>query len=77
MNRIGVLEKVKGLLCLPNLEMATTSQVADFYGGGVEAIKYTCLTYETHTFVHVPISALESVFRGGVHHKRACPIICD
>lgn len=31
MNRVDVLEKVKGLLLLPNLEMATTQQVADFY----------------------------------------------
>ncbi|MBE7117323.1 ORF6N domain-containing protein [Bacillus paranthracis] len=31
MNRIEVLEKVKGLLLLPNLEMATTKQVAEFY----------------------------------------------
>lgn len=30
MNRVDVLEKVKGLLLLPNLEMATTQQVADF-----------------------------------------------
>ena len=30
MNRVEVLEKVKGLLLLPNLEMATTKQVADF-----------------------------------------------
>lgn len=31
MNRVDVLEKVKGLLLLPNLGMATTKQVADFY----------------------------------------------
>ncbi|MBO1582970.1 hypothetical protein [Bacillus sp. XF8] len=31
MNRVDVLEKVKDLLLLPNLEMATTNQVADFY----------------------------------------------
>ncbi|HDR8021686.1 TPA: hypothetical protein QCY54_000557 [Bacillus cereus] len=31
MSRIEVLEKVKGLLLLPELEMATTQQVADFY----------------------------------------------
>lgn len=30
--RVEVLDKVKGLLLLPNLEMATTRQVADFYG---------------------------------------------
>ena len=30
MNRVDVLEKVKGLLLLPNLGMATTKQVADF-----------------------------------------------
>ncbi|HFK1555987.1 TPA: hypothetical protein ACGXM0_005806 [Bacillus paranthracis] len=29
--RVDVLEKVKGLLLLPNLEMATTKQVAEFY----------------------------------------------
>ena len=38
-NRIDVLEKVKSLLLLPALEMATTQQVADFYEVGVEAIK--------------------------------------
>lgn len=38
MNRVDVLEKVKDLLLLPNLEMATTQQVADFYEVGVEAI---------------------------------------
>ncbi|MGR5977167.1 hypothetical protein ACT7DE_29870 [Bacillus paranthracis] len=31
MNRVDVLEKVKGLLLLPNMEMATTKQVAEFY----------------------------------------------
>ncbi|MGE0998942.1 hypothetical protein ACQGR7_17455 [Bacillus sp. Gnz1/3] len=31
MNRVEVLDKVKDLLLLPELEMATTSQVADFY----------------------------------------------
>ncbi|MDM5189888.1 hypothetical protein QUF99_21950 [Bacillus sp. DX4.1] len=31
MNRVDILERVKGLLLLPNLEMATTQQVADFY----------------------------------------------
>ena len=29
--RVDVLQKVKGLLLLPGLEMATTKQVADFY----------------------------------------------
>ncbi|MEH7535964.1 hypothetical protein V7167_17335 [Bacillus toyonensis] len=37
--RVEVLEKVKNLLLLPELEMATTQQVADFYGVGLEAIK--------------------------------------
>ncbi|MDR4163684.1 hypothetical protein [Bacillus paranthracis] len=31
MNRVDVLEKVEGLLLLPNIEMATTKQVAEFY----------------------------------------------
>ncbi|WP_237741407.1 hypothetical protein [Bacillus bingmayongensis] len=31
MNRVDVLEKVKGLLLLPKLEMMTTRQVAEFY----------------------------------------------
>ncbi|MEN1937783.1 hypothetical protein AAIE21_19840 [Paenibacillus sp. 102] len=39
MNRVDVLEKVKDLLLLPNLEMATTKQVADFYEVNTEAIK--------------------------------------
>ncbi|MFA2591710.1 BRO family protein [Bacillus cereus] len=34
-----VLERVKNLLLLPELEMATASQVADFYGVEYEAIK--------------------------------------
>ncbi|ANC10492.1 MULTISPECIES: hypothetical protein [Bacillus cereus group] len=38
MNRVDVLEKVKGLLLLPNLEMATTQQVADFYEVPKQAI---------------------------------------
>ncbi|WP_144561532.1 ORF6N domain-containing protein [Bacillus mycoides] len=38
MNRVDVLEKAKGLLLLPNTEYATTKQVADFYGVGIEAI---------------------------------------
>lgn len=37
--RIDVLEKVKGLLLLPAIGMATTQQVADFYEVGVEAIQ--------------------------------------
>lgn len=37
-NRVDVLEKVKGLLLLPAIGMATTQQVADFYEVGVEAI---------------------------------------
>ncbi|MGE7866670.1 hypothetical protein ACQKNO_10460 [Bacillus paramycoides] len=39
MNRTEVLEKVKGLLLLPNLEMATTRQVADFYEVPVKTIQ--------------------------------------
>ncbi|MBJ8080090.1 hypothetical protein JDS82_02495 [Bacillus cereus group sp. N14] len=38
MNRVEVLEKVKGLLLLPNLEMATTQQVADFYDVPTQAV---------------------------------------
>ncbi|WP_349916938.1 phage antirepressor KilAC domain-containing protein [Bacillus cereus] len=37
--RIEVLSKVKELLLLPRLEMATTKQVATFYEVGIEAIK--------------------------------------
>ncbi|MDF2083823.1 hypothetical protein [Bacillus pseudomycoides] len=36
--RVEVLERVKELLLLPNVEMATTSQVAEFYGVKVKAI---------------------------------------
>ena len=39
MNRVDVLEKVKGLLLLPNLEMATTRQVANFYEVDSQTIK--------------------------------------
>ncbi|MCS6591595.1 BRO-N domain-containing protein [Bacillus cereus] len=38
-NQVEVLERVKNLLLLPELEMATASQVADFYGVEYEAIK--------------------------------------
>ena len=38
-NRVEVLDKVKDLLLLPELEMATTSQVADFYEVPMQAIK--------------------------------------
>ncbi|WP_176522706.1 hypothetical protein [Bacillus wiedmannii] len=38
-NRVEVLEKVKNLLLLPELEVATTQQVADFYGVDLQAIK--------------------------------------
>ncbi|WP_459501111.1 BRO-N domain-containing protein [Bacillus sp. C1] len=36
--RVEVLEKVKELLLLPNMELATTSQVAEFYGVDLVAI---------------------------------------
>ncbi|WP_369900555.1 hypothetical protein [Bacillus manliponensis] len=38
MDRVDVLEKVKRLPLLPNLEMATTQQVADFYEVGLPTI---------------------------------------
>ncbi|MDD4624710.1 MAG: hypothetical protein PHX40_05015 [Bacilli bacterium] len=38
-NKIEVLEKVKQLLLLPDINLATTQQVADFYEVGIEAIK--------------------------------------
>jgi len=37
--RVEVLDKVKNLLLLPELEMATTQQVADFYGVNEKAIR--------------------------------------
>ncbi|PAW27569.1 hypothetical protein BKC07_19140 [Peribacillus simplex] len=36
--RIEVLDRVKGLLLLPNTEFATNKQVADFYNVDIEAI---------------------------------------
>lgn len=39
-NRIEVLEKVKQLLLLPDINLATTQQVADFYEVDVENIKW-------------------------------------
>ena len=39
MNRVEVLDRVGGLLLLPNTELATTKQVAEFYGVDVEVIK--------------------------------------
>jgi len=38
MNRVEVLDRVGGLLLLPNTEIATTKQVAEFYDVGYEAI---------------------------------------
>ncbi len=38
-DRIEVLEKVKGLLLLPDINMATTQQVADYYEVDVNVIK--------------------------------------
>jgi hypothetical protein len=40
-NRIEVLEKVKGLLLLPDIMLATTQQVADFYEVDSELIRKT------------------------------------
>ncbi|MDA1836488.1 phage antirepressor KilAC domain-containing protein [Bacillus cereus group sp. BY17LC] len=37
--KVEVLSKVRGLLLLPNMEMATTKQVAAFYEVGAEAIR--------------------------------------
>lgn len=56
--RVDVLEKVKELLLLPNLEMATTKQVATFYEVGIEAIKSIIKRHR---------SELES---DGITHKR-------
>lgn len=39
LHRVDVLEKVKGLLLLPNLEMATTKQVADFYEVNTQTVQ--------------------------------------
>ncbi|MBD7935933.1 hypothetical protein H9655_02735 [Cytobacillus sp. Sa5YUA1] len=38
MERVEVLDRVKGLLLLPNTELATTQQVADFYEVGKHVI---------------------------------------
>ncbi|MED2842628.1 hypothetical protein [Bacillus toyonensis] len=38
-NRVEVLEKVKNLLLLPELEMATTQQVADFYNVSLDSLR--------------------------------------
>ena len=40
-DRIEVLEKVKALLMIPKLSMATTEQVAEYFGVPVETIKST------------------------------------
>lgn len=39
MNRREVLDRVGGLLLLPNTEPATMKQIAEFYGVDVEVIK--------------------------------------
>ncbi|PEK10538.1 hypothetical protein CN683_26710 [Bacillus toyonensis] len=46
-NRVEVLEKVKNLLLLPELEMATTQQVAEFYEVKVDTIKQLVKTNRT------------------------------
>lgn len=38
--RVEALDKVKQLFLLPELEMATTQQVADFYGVSLDTIKW-------------------------------------
>lgn len=38
-NRVDVLEKVKSLIMLPDIELMTVAQVADFYEVDVEAIQ--------------------------------------
>ena len=49
-NRIDVLEKVKSLLLLPALEMATTQQVADFYEVDVNTL-YSTINYHKEELV--------------------------
>lgn len=44
-NRVEVLERVKNLLLLPELEMATTQQVADFYGVKTDTVKQLLKTH--------------------------------
>ena len=41
--RFEVLDKVKELLLIPNTELATVQQVADFYEVGIEAINAICI----------------------------------
>ncbi|MGU9540543.1 MULTISPECIES: hypothetical protein [Bacillus cereus group] len=48
--RVEVLEKVKGLLLLPNLEMATTRQIADFYEVGETTVK-ELVRYHNEEFI--------------------------
>ncbi|QXE01738.1 hypothetical protein [Terribacillus sp. DMT04] len=41
MERVDVLDKVKGLLLMPGTELATVKQVADFYNVGFETLTST------------------------------------
>ena len=50
LGRIDVLEKVKSLLLLPALEMATTQQVADFYEVDVNTL-YSTINYHKEELV--------------------------
>lgn len=47
MNRMDVLDKVKKLLLLPELDMATTQQVADFYEVPLETIRSLVNRYKS------------------------------
>ncbi len=40
MNRTGILDRVGGLLLLPDTEVATTKQVVEFYGVETKAIQW-------------------------------------
>jgi len=46
MNRVEVLDRVGGLLLLPNTELATTKQVAEFYGISQEVIRDNIRRYK-------------------------------
>lgn len=50
LHRVEVLEKVKGLLLLPNTDYATTKQVADFYEVGESVVK-ELVRYHSEEFI--------------------------
>lgn len=66
MNRVEVLDRVGGLLLLPNTELATTKQVAEFYGVPINTI---------YSMVHDNREELENNGMKGMTYKELKELI--